>query len=358
MIYFDHNATTPVDDRVLEAMLPFLMTFYGNPSGLYRLARISRSAIDTAREQIAQLVNAQAEQVIFTSGGTEANNLALKGIKSAPKILTSVIEHPSVLEVGSQYLIGVTPQGYIDVHEAAKFTEHNIDIASFMLVNNETGVIQDIARLSKLFRAYETLVHVDAVQAGGKIALDFSALGIDLMSLSSHKIYGPKGCGALIVANNNIQMPLFTGGGQESGYRSGTENVAAIVGFGKAAELAYIELEQRQQHCLKLRQYLEAQLEMFPRIKIIAQHSKRVANTIQFTVANCVGEMLLMQLDKQGIAVSSGSACASEQVMASHVLIAMGIPENLAKSALRISFGQQNTVQEIDIFIQKLKEII
>ncbi len=358
MIYFDHNATTPVDNRVLEAMLPFLTTFYGNPSGLYRLARISRSAIDTAREQVAQLVNAHAEQIIFTSGGTEANNLALKGIKLSPKILTSVIEHPSILEVNAQCLIGVTHQGYVDVQEAAKFVGHKIDIASFMLVNNETGVIQDIAYLSRLFRERGVLVHVDAVQAAGKIALDFSALDIDLMSLSSHKIYGPKGCGALIVANNTIQTPLFTGGGQESGYRSGTENVAAIVGFGKAAELAYTELEQRQQHCLKLRQYLEAQLETLPHIKIIAQHSERVTNTVQFTVANCVGEMLLMQLDKHGIAVSSGSACASEQVMASHVLVAMGIPENLAKSALRISFGQQNTVQEIDVFVQKLKEII
>jgi len=358
MIYFDHNATTPIDSRVLEVMLPFLTTFYGNPSGLYRLARVSRSAIDTAREQVAQLVNAQAEQVVFTSGGTEANNLALKGIKSAPKILTSVIEHPSIIEIANQGLVGVTTQGYIDIQKADEFADYHMDIASFMLVNNETGVIQDIPRLSELFRAQGTLVHVDAVQAVGKIALDFSALSVDLMSLSSHKIYGPKGCGALITANNNIQQPLFTGGGQESGYRSGTENVAAIVGFGKAAELAYTELEQRQQHCLTLRHYLEARLETFPSIKIIAQHSKRVANTVQFTVENCVGEMLLMQLDKQGIAVSSGSACSSEQVTASHVLVAMGISENLAKSALRISFGQQNTVQEIDIFVQKLKEII
>ncbi len=358
MIYFDHNATTPLDNRVLEVMLPFLTTFYGNPSGLYRLARVSRSAIATAREQVAQLVNASTEQVIFTSGGTEANNLALKGIQSCPKILTSVIEHPSVLEVGSQHLIGVTSQGYIDTEEATQYADQHIDMVSCMLVNNETGVVQNIADLSELFRERETLVHVDAVQAAGKIALDFSVLGVDLMSLSSHKIYGPKGCGALVVANRNIQNPLFAGGGQESGYRSGTENVAAIVGFGKAAELAYTELAQRQQHCLKLRQYLEAQLKTIPSIKIIAQHSERVANTVQFTVENCVGEMLLMQLDKQGIAVSSGSACASEQVMASHVLVAMGIPQDLAKSALRISFGQQNTKQEIDIFVQKLKEII
>ena len=358
MIYFDHNATTPVDDRVLQAMLPFLTDFFGNPSSLYKLARISRSAIDTAREQVARLVNVRPEQVIFTSGGTEANNLALKGCRQNSKLLTSAIEHPSILESGKAELVGVNEQGYIDQQSLVQMLNQGFDLVSFMLVNNETGVIQDIAKLGAIMKEQGALVHTDAVQAAGKIQVDFQALGVDLMSLSSHKMYGPKGCGALIISGESLATPLLTGGGQESGYRAGTENVPAIVGFGKAAELAYVELEQRKQHCLQLRSYLEQQLTALPEVSVFAQDSHRVANTVQFGVQNCVGEMLLMQFDKQGIAVSSGSACASSEQSASHVLMAMGIEEDLAKSAIRVSFGQENTKQEIDCFVQKLKQIL
>lgn len=356
MIYFDHNATTPVDERVLQAMIPFFSRFYANPSSLYKLARLSRSAIDTAREQVAQLVNARAEEVIFTSGGTEANNLALKGCVPNAKIVTASFEHPSVLQSANAQLVGITQQGYID-QQALTQLEGQFDLASFMLVNNETGVIQDIASLSSIMKQQGTLVHTDAVQAAGKIPVDFQALGVDLMSLSSHKIYGPKGCGALIASGEYLQNPLLTGGGQEAGLRAGTENVPAIVGFGKAAELAHAELDQRQQHCLALRVRLEEQLQNLSEVTIFAQHSKRLANTVQFGVQNHVGEMLLMQLDQQGIAVSSGSACASIDASVSHVLMAMGIEENLAKSAIRISLGQKNTAQEVDSFVLVLKQI-
>jgi len=357
MIYFDHNATTPIDDRVLQVMLPFFGHYYANPSSLYKLARLSRSAIDTAREQVAQLVNARPEQVIFTSGGTEANNLALKGCLPQANILCSAFEHPSILQSVDAELIGITEQGHIDPHSLTKFAGQ-FGLASLMLVNNETGVIQDIASLSAMLKQHDTLVHTDAIQAAGKISVDFQALGVDLMSLSSHKIYGPKGAGALIASAEYLTKPLLTGGGQEAGLRAGTENVPAIVGFGKAAELAYAELEERQQHCLQLRTYLEQKLRDLPQVTIFAEESMRIANTVQFGVESCMGEMLLMQLDKQGIAISSGSACASGVQSASHVLTAMGIDEKLAKSAIRVSFGQANTRQEIDFFVDQLKRII
>lgn len=356
MIYFDHNATTPVDERVLQAMLPFFSDFYGNPSSLYKLARLSRSAIDTAREQVAQLVHARPEQVIFTSGGTEANNLAVKGCMPNAKLITAKFEHPSILQSGNAELVSITEQGYIDQQALVQPDKH-FDLASFMLVNNETGVIQDISALSAIMKQQGALVHTDAVQAAGKISVDFQALGVDLMSLSSHKIYGPKGCGALITSIN-LKNPLLTGGGQEGGYRAGTENVPAIVGFGKAAELAYAELEQRHQYCLQLRTRLEKQLLDMPGITVFAQNSSRVANTLQFGVQHCVGEMLLMQLDKQGVAVSSGSACASSQQSVSHVLSSMGVEDSLAKSAIRVSLGHKNTQQEIDDFMLKLKKIL
>lgn len=357
MIYFDHNATTPVDDRVLQAMLPFFSHFYANPSSLYKLARLSRSAIDTAREQVAQLVNARPEQVIFTSGGTEANNLALKGCTPKAKILTTEFEHPSILQKGHAALVGITEQGYID-HQALAQLTGRFDLASFMLVNNETGVIQDVASLGALMKQRGVLMHTDAVQAAGKLPVDFQALGVDLLSLSSHKMYGPKGAGALIVSAEHIKNPMLTGGGQESGLRAGTENVPAIIGFGKAAEIAYVELESRQQHSLLLRESIEKQLLSMPQIKIFAYDSHRIANTVQFGVQNCMGEMLLMQLDKLNVAVSTGSACASGESSGSHVLKAMGIDEALAKSAIRVSFGQQNTLQEVDDFVQKLQQIL
>lgn len=357
MIYFDHNATTAVDDRVLQVMLPFFSKFYANPSSLHKLARLSRSAIDTAREQVAQLVNARPEQVIFTSGGTEANNLALKGCMPQANILTTAFEHPSILQSSNAELVGITEQGYIDLQTLAQLTQR-FDLASFMLVNNETGVIQDIASLSAIMQQQGALVHTDAIQAAGKMQVDFQALGVDFMSLSSHKMYGPKGAGALITSAENIKVPFLTGGGQEAGVRAGTENVPAIVGFGKAAELAGAELEQRQQHCLHLRTYLEQKLSIFPGITVFAQDSKRVTNTVQFAVKNCVGEMLLMQLDKQGIAVSSGSACASNEHSASHVLTAMGVNESLAKSAIRVSLGKENTKQDIDHFMLELRKVL
>ncbi|MDD5461730.1 MAG: cysteine desulfurase family protein [Methylococcales bacterium] len=366
MIYFDHNATTPLDDRVLDALLPFLTTFYGNPSSLYRHGRIVRSAIDAAREQVAALVGVQSSQVIFTSGGTEANNVALATLAPHSSLAISAIEHPSVTEpalrlkkLGHQLtFIDVDANGYVTQDAVAQVIKEKPALVSIMLANNETGIIQDLARHAQQLRANDIIIHSDAVQASGKIPISFNTLGVHLMSLSSHKIYGPKGCGALIF-NKDVEIkPLFLGGGQEQELRAGTENVAAIVGFGKAAELAQAELAEYSKQLLTLRKLLENGLTTIPGLTIFAQQANRLPNTVQFGIPEIDGEMLLMKLDQKGIAVSSGSACASGGSVPSPVLLAMGVEADFAKSAIRISLGKANTETEILEFINLLKTLV
>jgi cysteine desulfurase len=367
MIFFDHNATTPVDERVLEAMLPFLKFYYGNPSSLYKAGRLVRSAIDTAREQVAALVNAKPEQVIFTSGGTEANALALYSSNPDSYLAVSAVEHPSISETALRLkqqrrrveIIPVDNNGLIQEAAIDNLKVNSATIISLMLANNETGCIQSVVRLVEKLHASGAIIHTDAVQALGKIPVDFQQLGVQRMSLSAHKIYAPKGCGALIVDKKSIIEPILLGGGQEYGCRGGTENVAAIVGFGKAAELALAELANRTEKLSALRFQLETALtEIFHCITIFAQHVARLPNTVQFAVAGMDGEMLVMQLDKKNIAVSSGSACAAEGGQPSPVLTAMGIDSSLAKSAIRVSLGIQNTSAEISRFISVLKTLI
>ncbi len=367
MIYFDHNATTPLDPRVMDAMHPYLTTFYGNPSSLYRSGRVVRSAIDTAREQVAALVDAQPTQIIFTSGGTEANNLALNSAHAKHRIVISAVEHPSIIEPANNITAGnnctvltVNDQGIIDPSSIESLVEH-IDIPTFvsiMLANNETGVIQDIAAISQSLNHRKLMIHTDAVQAIGKIPVSFKQLDVNLMSLSSHKIYGPKGCGALVVDQLNKIEPILIGGGQENNSRAGTENVAAIVGFGKAAELALQELKHRSLHCAELRNILEQELNNIPGMTIFAENVERLPNTVQFGLKGINGEMLLMQLDQKNIAVSSGSACKSGGGKASSVLTAMGVDPQLAKSAIRISLGKDNTQDQITEFITVLKSFL
>jgi len=366
MVYLDHNATTPIDDRVLEAMLPFLKVFYGNPSSLYRHGRIVRSAIDTAREQIAALIGTQPPQIIFTSGGTEANNLALTALKPGAKIAISAIEHPSITEPAENLtsqghelkLLGVNKEGCVTQEAVDEIVRFRPDLTSIMLANNETGVIQDITGYARQLNDQGILVHTDAVQALGKIPVDFARLGINMMTVSSHKIYGPKGCGALIVDKNVILRPILYGGGQEHGVRAGTENVPAIIGFGKAAELAGLELAQRTEHVLNLRKLLEEHLQSIPGIFIFGKETDRLPNTVQFGLEGVDGEMLLMKLDQKGMAVSSGSACASGGGKPSPVLAAMGVSAELAKSAIRISLGKDNTESDIMEFFNQLKSLV
>jgi cysteine desulfurase len=365
MIYFDYNATTPVDQRVLEVMLPFLTQFYGNPSSLYKVGRLARSAIDMAREQVAALVGCKANQVIFTSGGTEANVLALHSTDPQMHWAISAVEHPSIsktalkrkLQGHTVDIIAVDHNGLVLSSAVEALQLKPPAIVSIMLANNETGCIQPIAEHADKLRTSGITVHTDAVQALGKIPIDFNQLGVNRMSISSHKIYGPKGCGALIIDKGSEIEPLFNGE-QERGLRAGTENVAAIVGFGKAAELALAELELRTAHLLSLRLKLEQTLAKIPKLSIFAQYAERLSNTVQFGISGLEGEMLVMQLDQKNIAVSSGSACASEGGKPSPVLTAMGVEPALAKSAIRVSLGKQNTQAEIDRFVLTLTSLI
>jgi cysteine desulfurase len=364
MIYFDHNATTQPDERVLDAMLPYLQHLYGNPSSLYRLGRIARSAIDTAREQVACLVDAPASQVLFTSGGTEANAFAMSSFQGR-RLWRSAMEHPAITENISNCdrkyqavkALVVEASGVVSSPEATEALQHG-DCVSLMLANNETGAIQPLSSWVESVKAAGGLIHTDAVQAVGKMPVSFRDLHVDLMSLSSHKIYGPKGCGALIWGADVVLKPLQRGGDQEFGLRGGTENVAAIVGFGKAAELAKLELEQRISHVLSLRVLLEQQLKSIPGLVVFAEQVPRLANTVQFGIPEMNGEMLLMQLDQKNIAVSSGSACATGSEQISPVLEAMGVEAVLAKSAIRVSLGKSNTALEVDQFVSVLKTLL
>ncbi|MDO9107013.1 MAG: cysteine desulfurase family protein [Methylovulum sp.] len=366
MIYLDHNATTPIDERVLDAMLPFLKIFYGNPSSLYRHGRLVRSAMDTAREQVAAACDANASQLVFTSSGTEANNMALATLSAQSLFAISAVEHPSVTEPAQHLksrghaltIIDVDADGLVTEESIANLIPQQPELVSIMLANNETGVIQDVAFYAGQLSARKINVHTDAVQALGKMPLSFKQLGVGLMSLSSHKIYGPKGCGALVFDKKMLIKPLLFGGGQEQGLRAGTENVAAIVGFGKAAELAQTELAGRNRHLCHLRDVLEQGLARIPGLTMFAQHAKRLPNTVQFGVAGVDGEMLLMKLDKKAIAVSSGSACASGGTEPSSVLTAMGVSGQQAKAAIRISLGKSNTEEEVSEFINVLNALV
>jgi len=363
MIYLDHNATTRCDERVVEAMLPYLHPMYGNPSSLYKLGRIARSAVDTAREQLAALIDAQASQIVFTSGGTEANALALANAQGS-RLWISAIEHPSIFENArynrffNEQTLETDANGVVPLASVADRDWQTGDFVSLMLANNETGAIQNVPAIAELLVEKGVKIHTDAVQALGKIPFSFKKLGVKLMSLSSHKIHGPKGCGALVVAEDFVLKPWQRGGDQEHGRRAGTENVAAIVGFGKAAELAKNEMAERAATMLSLRNRLESALSEIPGMAIFAEHVDRLPNTVQFGIDGVNGEMLLMQLDQRNIAVSSGSACAAGSEEISPVLAAMGVNASLARAAIRVSLGKDNQETEIDQFVDVLKALI
>jgi cysteine desulfurase len=369
MIYLDHNATTPLHPEVLAAMQPYLGGVCGNASSLHRYGRLHSDAIAQARSQVAARVGARAEQVIFTSGGTEANNLLIKGFATAMPdagIAVSNIEHMSMLEpaqVLSQQGAGIDwiesdAQGCVTPEALQKNLHADTRLVSVMAANNETGVIQDIASLAAIVRKRGAFMHSDASQAAGKMPISFSDSGVHAMTISAHKFNGPLGAGALVIDSGMPLKSIMHGGTQEKGLRPGTENVPAIVGFGKAAELAKAELETRMQHTRHLRDALEAKLSAFANVKIFAEHSNRLSNTVQFGVAGFDGETLLMQLDRKGFAVSSGSACTSGKTEASHVLKAMQVPNEFALGAVRVSFGMSNTRADVDGLVKALTDIM
>lgn len=365
--YLDHNATTHLHPQVLDAMLPYLSGPSANASSLHRYGRIARDAVEQARVQVAQLLGCEAKEIVWTSGGTEANNLALKGVVAGQvpsRVLYGATDHPAVMEAAESLAaqgwgvepIAVDGEGVIDGPAfESQLARGPVRLVSAMRANNETGVIQDVARVARLAHGTGALVHVDAVQAAGKIPVDIVALDADLMSASAHKIYGPKGCGVLVVRSHVELLAVQHGGAQERGLRGGTENVAAIVGFGAAAELAVAELEQRAAHVLLLRERLEAGLRARPDTLIFGGAAPaRVPNTLQFMVRGWDGEALLMALDRRGFAVSSGSACASGSGEPSHVLLAMGHDRITAKGAIRVSFGRDNRPEDVDGFLAAL----
>jgi cysteine desulfurase len=366
--YFDHNATTPLDERVLQAMLPFLREQYGNASSRHDMGITARRAVDQAREQVAALVNVRPPQVVFTSGGTEANNLFIKGaadILKPSQIAVSAIEHPCVAKPAEALArkgwqvrkLAVTRDGVVDVKDVEAALQTKTGIVSVMLANNETGVIQPVAEIAERARAVKAWMHTDAVQALGKIAVDFEALQVHAMTLSAHKIYGPKGAGALIVDKRIELTPLLAGGGHEHGLRSGTENVPAIVGFGAAAELAASRLDALGAKLEKLRVRVEQGLAGMD-ATIFGNHAQRVPNTSYFAFRGIDGETLIIELDKLGFGVAAGAACSSTNPEPSATLMAMGIAPEIARGAVRFSLGAANTAQEVDEFLQALKQVV
>jgi cysteine desulfurase len=370
--YFDHNATTRLDDAVLEAMLPYFQQEFGNASSRHSYGIHARRAIDKARKQVAEAVGVQPVQVIFTSGGSEANNLFIRGAVDSLKpgnLFISAIEHPCVLkpaqaiarrscDAWTVHQLTVNPDGQADVAAAEAVMQVNKPgVVSVMLANNETGVIQDVAAIAGLARSHGAYVHTDAIQGLGKIPVDFAALKVHAMTLSAHKIYGPKGAAALIVDKRLLLKPLIYGGGHENGLRSGTENVPAIVGFGAACELARARLTETAQHTAGLREQLETGL-LGMGATIFGSRAARIPNTCYFALPDIEGDTLVVKLDKAGFAVAAGAACSSVNPGQSHVLAAMQVDAMLARCAVRVSLGRDNTLQQVDDFLRATQRIV
>lgn len=367
-VYFDHNATTPLDDRVLEAMLPYLRGQFGNASSRHEFGTAARKAVDRAREQVAALIGVQPVQVIFTSGGTEANNLFIKGAAACLKptqIAVSAIEHPCVAKPAQELTragwklrkLAVTREGGTDLADVETALRGPTGLVSVMLANNETGVIQDVAAVAERARAAGAWMHSDAVQALGKIAVDFEALKVHAMTLSAHKIYGPKGAGALVVDKRLELRPLLSGGGHERGLRSGTENVPAIVGFGAACELTASRMSKLGPRLAALRERLERGLKELG-ATVFGAAAARIPNTSYFAFRGMDGEALVIELDKVGYAVAAGAACSSASTEPSATLLAMGVQPELARGAVRFSLGAANTTQQVDEFLGALAGVV
>lgn len=368
-VYLDHNATSPMHPEVVDAMLPFMRDPPGNPSSLHSYGRMARSALETARGQVADLLRCVPADVVFTSGGSEANNLLVKGyvdMDDSRPVVSSEIEHPSILEPLRQLqregfpvsLLPVTGNGQIDLKAAgSSLAALKPQVLSIIYANNETGVIQPLEELAALVDRDSCLVHSDATQAVGKIDLDLSRLDIDALSFSAHKLRGPQGVGALVVKRRPRKL-LISGGEQEHKRRGGTENVVGIVGLGKAAQLAGLEMERRRHYLRQLRDLFETRLASIAGSVVFGQQAPRLPNTTYFALPYYHGETLLMELDRAGYALSSGSACHSMVTEPSHVLTAMGVPHELALNAVRVSFGMNNSLQDVEMLSSKLQELI
>ncbi len=371
-VYFDNAATTKLDEKVFEEMLPYLKEKYGNASAIYKLGRESRKAVEDSREIIAKILNCKPSEIYFTAGGSESDNTAIKGIAHSYKnkgnhIITSKIEHPAVLETCKELekegfevsYISVDEKGIINLDELKKAIKPTTILITVMFANNEIGTIQPIKEIGEIAKNNNIYFHTDAVQAVGNLKIDVQDMNIDALSLSGHKFYGPKGIGALYVKTGVNFKKYIDGGHQERNKRAGTENVAGIVGMAKALEMAYETLEDHNKTARKLRDYYEKQIEeRIPHIKINGDKEKRLPGNSNISFRFIEGEGLLLNLDLKGICASSGSACTSGSLDPSHVLLAIGLPHEIAHGSLRISIGKYNTKEEIDYLIENLVEIV
>lgn len=372
MIYLDHAATTPVHPRVLEAMLPYFTEFFGNASSIYSMARGSRKALDDSRDAVAEVLNCKPTELIFTSGGSESDNTAIKGSAFANKsagnhIITSSIEHHAVLHT-CQFLekfgfdvtyLPVDKYGMVDPAEVEKAITDRTVLVTIMLANNEVGTIEPIREISRITRAKGVTLHTDAVQAAGALDLSVDKLGVDMLSLSGHKFYGPKGVGILYVRRGIPFLPQQQGGGQERNRRAGTENVAGIVGFAEALKLAYDNMQSSNEHCIRLRDRLiKGVLESIDHVNLNGHPTERLPNNVNLGFEYVEGESILLNLDMLGIAASSGSACTSSSLEPSHVLTAMGVSVEVAHGSLRMTLGTDNSDEDIDYVISVLPGII
>ncbi len=370
--YFDNAATTRVKEEVLEEMMPYFTEKYGNPSSLYSIGRISKKALEEARKKVATLINANPNEIYFTGCGSESDNTIIKGIAYSQKkrgkhIITSRIEHPAVLHTCQMLekqgfevtYLGVNKEGIINLEELRNSIRNDTILITIMFANNEIGSIQPIEMISKIARMYNIIFHTDAVQACGNIPIDVKRMGIDSLSLSGHKLYAPKGIGALYVRNGIEFEKFMDGGHQEKNKRAGTENVAGIVGLGKACELAFLHLKDHMQHLKGLRDYFIKQVEEKIEGAVLnGGIENRLPGNANFSFPSVDGEALLLNLDAKGICASAGSACTSGSSAPSHVLSSIGLPNDLANSSLRITFGEDNTKEDVDYLVESLSEII
>jgi cysteine desulfurase len=369
-VYLDHAATTAVDERVIEEMKPFFNKKYGNASEPHRFGTEARRAMEEARNKVAELMNAKEDEIIFTSGGTESDNFAIKGVAfSSPDkkhIITSKIEHDAVLNTCkwlekfgfSVTYLPVDRYGFVNPVDVEKAIKPETCLVSIMAANNEIGTIEPIKEIGKICRESGALFHTDAVQAYGKIPVDVNKMNTDLLTISSHKIYGPKGVGALYIRRGVKIEPLLHGGGHEYGFRSGTENVAGIVGFGAAAEIAKKEMEKDFVKQTQLRDRLIKGALKIENSHLNGHPTKRLPNNANFWFAFIEGESLIMYLDSKGIAASTGSACSSQSLEPSHVLLAIGLKPEEAHGSLRLTLGRENAKKDVDYVIKVLPEIV
>jgi cysteine desulfurase len=371
-IYLDHAATTPTHPQVVQAMLPYFADTFGNPSSIHSLGQETRAAVEEARGAIASLIGAEAEEIVFTSGGTEADNLAVKGVAFANRnrgnhIITTAIEHHAVLEpckfLAEQGFevthVPVDRQGLVDPEDVRKAVTDKTILISMMHANNEIGTIQPIAEIGRIAHERGICFHTDAVQTVGHVPIDVDQIGVDLLAMSAHKLYGPKGIGALYIRKGTRISPFMHGGGQERGRRASTENVPAIVGFGKAAEIARREVSREIKQVTLLRDKLiQGLIERIEGVHLNGHPSLRLPNNANISVASVEGEAMVVSLDLEGIAASTGSACTSSALEASHVLLAIGLAGELTHGSLRFTLGRETTEEEVGRVLELLPRIV